>query len=125
MFHMEDNWQLEAHLPVFASSISGNQASMMYFHRLRVTALLTSFASRRIVRISSIPDRIAECQKFFHYFTVPLFHVFQYPNVKTYSAQFKELVYEAEHITFSVASLPGLPRLQFLIAKNRARRPAE
>ena len=58
----------------------------------------------------------------------PLFHysVFQYPNVKAYSTQFKELVYEAEHeITFSVASFPGLPRLQFLIAKNRARRPAE
>ena len=54
MFHMEDNWKLEAHLPVFASSISGNQASMMYLHRLRVT----SVASRSIVRISSITHNI-------------------------------------------------------------------
>ena len=58
MFHMEDNWKLEAHLPVFASSISGNQASVMYLHRLRVTALLTSVASRSIVRISSITHNI-------------------------------------------------------------------
>ena len=85
MFHMEDNWQLEAHLPVFASSISGNQASMMYFHRLRVTALLTSVASRRIVRISSIPDRIAECQlkvfPLFHCSVIPRFPVSQYESI--------------------------------------------